>query len=376
MIAARGSAADGVAAHLAGRGIEPDAAQRAAIAHLEDLRGRLIAAEARAASPVARVRKALLGSAPGIERGVYLYGGVGRGKTLLMDAFIASLPFDAKRRTHFHRFMHDAHARLGALPGVADPLERVADEWAATARVIALDELFVSDIADAMILAGLFDALISRGVALVITSNARPAELYRDGLQRARFLPAIALLEANTELVAVDGEVDYRLRALADTPLYLDAADSATPATLQRLFALFAGAEGHGGAASQAPRSIEIAGRTVPVVRESDNAVWFEFRALCDGPRSQEDYIEIARDYPAVVLSGVPAMDDTTNDAARRFIALIDELHDRSVNVAIAAAAPPATLYRGSRLAFEFARTSSRLIEMQGEAWLARAHHG
>jgi len=357
-----------LARELERRGYAPDASQLAAIARLEDLRRRLIAAERAERKPLARMRRLLRPPRSAAERGVYLWGGVGRGKTLLMDAFHESLPFEGKRRRHFHRFMHEVHAQLKTLAQTESPLQVVADRFATGLRVLCLDELHVNDIADAMILARLFAALHDRGVTLVFTSNVPPAGLYRDGLQRRRFLPAIAMLEKHTEVVAVDAGTDYRLRELAKASLYLDSQLTATPAAMARLFEFFAG--GPGVAAGQ----IEIAGRPIEVLRESHNAAWFEFAALCEGPRGQDDYIEIAGDYPAVLLSNVPVFDETGDNAARRFISLIDELYDRGVNLALSAAAPPERLYRGTRLAFEFQRTSSRLAEMQTEQYLARSH--
>lgn len=350
------------------RGIVPDASQLAAIARLESLRSRLAVAAHEAQKPLTRVRRLLRRRAHAAERGIYLWGGVGRGKTLLMDAFYASLPFDAKRRRHFYRFMHDVQAQLKTLANVESPLLTVADRFAAEARVLCLDELQVTDIADAMILARLFDALLERGVTLVCTSNIPPKGLYRDGLQRKRFLPAIALLEKYTEVIAVDAGTDYRLRELAKVSLYLDSAAADTPAGMAHLFEFFAGGPGTAGG------QITIAERAIDVVRDSDNAVWFEFRALCEGPRGKDDYAEIAGDYPAVLVSNVPVFDETRDNAARRFISLIDEFYDRGVNIAVSAAAPPAALYRGTRLAFEFQRTASRLVEMQTEKYLTRAH--
>jgi cell division protein ZapE len=350
------------------RGATPDASQLAAAARLGDLRQRLIAAERSARQPLARMRRLLRPARPGAERGIYLWGGVGRGKTLLMDAFHDSLPLEGKRRRHFHRFMHDVHAQLKTLVKAESPLAIVADRFAAGVRVLCLDELHVNDIADAMILARLFSALHDRGVTLVFTSNVPPKGLYREGLQRRRFLPAIAMLEKHCEVIAVDGGTDYRLRELAKASLYLDSAAPDARAAMTRLFGFFAGGPGTAGG------QIEVSGRAIPVVREGDNAVWFDFAALCEGPRSQDDYIEIAGAYPAVLVSGVPVFGETGDDAARRFISLIDELYDRGVDLAVSAAAPPGELYRGTRLSFEFQRTSSRLVEMQTEQYLARAH--
>lgn len=355
------------ARQLSERGFGRDEAQLAALERLEALRNRLIAAHTGNASIGRRLLRRL-GRHTRAERGLYLWGPVGRGKTWLMDLFFNSLPFPERRRRHFHRFMHDVHAELKTLTDVASPLESVAERIARDTRVLCFDELFVTDIADAMILAGLFQGLFRRGVTLVATSNCRPADLYRDGLQRRRFLPAIELIERRTDVLAVDGGSDYRLRRLAQAGTYLSCADPAAP---ERLRALFAELSGHSDAADGV---IEIEGRDIPVIRQSETAVWLEFQALCGGPRSQEDYIEIARNYPAVIVSDVPPLDERRNDETRRFIALIDELYDRRVKLVVSAAAAPHTLYRGERLQPEFQRTASRLTEMQTEEYLARAH--
>ncbi|MGH8259901.1 MAG: cell division protein ZapE, partial [Steroidobacteraceae bacterium] len=294
---------------LAERGFQSDPAQLAAVARLDDLRSRLIAAQARSS----RRRWVLLrGDSMVPERGVYLWGGVGRGKTWLMDLFFQSLPFPEARRRHFHRFMHDAHAALAGIRERADPLDLVAERFARDTRVLCFDELAVTDIADAMILGGLLAGLARRGVALVATSNVRPRELYRDGLQRERFLPAIELIERHTEVLEVAGAMDYRLRRLTRAGIYLD---SAAPDTPGRLAALFAEVADHGAVLDGA---IEIEGRSIPVLRRSDAVVWFDFPALCAGPRSTQDYIEIARELGTLVVSGVPVLDALHDDEARR----------------------------------------------------------
>ena len=353
------------------RGFRADPAQLAVVSRLEGLRSRLIAADPSRASLGGRLRRVIgRRGAPEAERGLYLWGPVGRGKTWLMDLFFQSLPFADRRRRHFHRFMHDVHAELKTLRQVAAPLETVAERLADEVRVLCFDELFVTDIADAMILGGLFDGLFRRGVTLVATSNVAPGDLYRDGLQRQRFLPAIELIERHVEVVAAGGDRDYRLRQLTRAGTYLPSADSNTDT---RLRALFAELSDHDDASDG---TVEIEGRPIPVVRQSEGAVWFDFAAICGGPRSPDDYIEIARNYQSVVVSGVPVMDTPRENEARRFIALIDELYDRCVKLVISAAAPPMQLYRGERLMLEFQRTASRLTEMQSEDYLAREHRG
>jgi cell division protein ZapE len=355
------------ATEIATRGFRSDPAQLRAIDRLEKLRRALLQSERGTLDTLWRRLTGYRRRVPA-PRGVYLWGGVGRGKTWIMDLFFHSLPGVQKRRYHFHRFMHEVHAQLREHRNTADPLALVAARIADRTRVLCFDELFVSDIADAMLLGGLFRHLFDRGIALVITSNVPPQELYRDGLQRQRFEPAIELLEQRLDVLCVDGGVDYRLRQLTHAPIYLDSADPAAQQALRQLFEELADGPGEAGG------SIEIEGRPVAVIRRSENVVWFDFASICEGPRSQNDFIEIAREYQAVIISDVPVMTAETDNAARRFIALVDEFYDRAVKLAVSAAARPDTLYRGSRLRFEFERTSSRLIEMQSEEYLAREH--
>jgi cell division protein ZapE len=350
------------------RGFDYDAAQLQALASLDELRGRLIAASP-AGGPLPRWLGSLLGSqAAKPLTGLYLWGGVGRGKTWLMDLFFESLPFAERRRLHFHRFMHEVHAQLAALKQQASPLEQVAARIAGDTRVLCFDELYVADIADAMILGGLFAGLFARGVTLVATSNVPPAQLYKDGLQRRQFLPAIRLLEQHMQVFHLAGGTDYRLRQLAQAGIYLDAGAADTHARLEALFGELAGS------GTQSGGSIRIEGRPIAVVRAGHGAVWFDFADLCGGPRSADDYIEIAREFQSVLVSGVPLLDTLQDDAARRFVALVDEFYDRNVKLIVAAAAPPLELYRGTRLTQIFERTASRLVEMQSEAYLAREH--
>ena len=354
-------------ASLDRHGYRPDHAQLHAIAKLENLRHGLEQATPAGRGWLARLLQGRRGAATRSLRGLYLWGGVGRGKTFVMDLFHASLTVPA-RREHFHRFMKDVHARLGSLRHAADPLSLVASGIAAEARVLCLDELFVSDIADAMILSSLFAALDAEGVVLVFTSNAPPEGLYRDGLQRARFLPAIALIERRCEVVSVDAGTDYRLRQLEKAPLYFDSGASGTETGLEERFEAIAGTAGTPGG------SLEIEGRSIPVRRQSQDVAWFDFAAICEGPRGTADYVEIARDFHTVFVSGVPVFDPQRENEARRFIALVDEFYDRAVKLVLSAAAAPDALYRGDRLHFEFERSRSRLAEMQSHAYLARPH--
>jgi cell division protein ZapE len=344
-----------------------DPAQERVIAHLETVIAALTTAPAHDRWERLRARLRWARSSPPV-RGLYLWGDVGRGKTWLMDLAYAALPFSDKLRSHFHRFMHGIHAELATLRGRSDPLERVAARLAQRTRVLCFDELFVSDITDAMILGTLFDGLFRRGVTLIATSNVPPDRLYEGGLQRQRFLPAIELLKEHMEVLHVDGAVDYRLRSLERAEIYHHPLDAAADRNLARYFGELAPEAGAPGA------RIEIGGRNLRTRARADGVVWFDFEELCAGPRSQADYIEIAREYQAVLLSGIPELGADAEDAARRLIALVDELYDHNVKLIVSASVPIEALYHGERLVFEFQRTYSRLHEMQSRDYLARAH--
>jgi cell division protein ZapE len=301
-------------------------------------------------------------------RGLYIWGGVGRGKTFLMDLFFASLPVKYKRRAHFHRMMKDVHERLKGLGHVEDPVDKVAAQIAEDTRILCFDEFFVSDIGDAMILHRLLEGLFRRGVTLVATSNSHPDDLYKDGLQRQRFLPAIDLLRRCTEIVNLGGHTDYRLRLLEKAGTYLTPDDANAAARLESFFAESASTE------VRENIDLDINGRPVRARRCAKGIAWFRFEDICDGPRSQADYIEIARWYPSVIISAVPRFDRTGEDQARRFIALVDEFYDRRVKLILSADADVHSLYAGRRLAFEFDRTVSRLMEMQTTNYLALPH--
>lgn len=301
-------------------------------------------------------------------RGLYIWGAVGRGKTFLMDLFFETLDIDRKRRIHFHRMMQDVHARLAKLGDIEDPLDQVSADLAETTDVLCFDEFFVSDIGDAMILGRLLKGLFQRGVTLVATSNSAPDDLYRDGLQRQRFLPAIAALKRYTRTVHMPDGVDYRLRMLQQAGTYLVPDDRAARQTLQRFFDDSASSEIRSNA------DLQVNGRDIRALASAKGIAWFEFPDICDGPRSQNDYIEIARWYPTVIVSGVPVLGREQEDAARRFVALVDEFYDRRVKLILSAATGVDDLYRGKRLVFEFERTVSRLIEMQSTEYLAAAH--
>ncbi len=307
-------------------------------------------------------------------RGVYLWGGVGRGKTWLMDLFFYGLPDDAsgpgKTRLHFHQFMQDVHEALRAVQGRSEPLQHVARSWAKRTRLLCLDEFAVTDIGDAMILAGLLRALFAEGVTLVTTSNVPPEDLYQDGIQRASFLPAIALLERHTRVLQLGGGRDYRRRILEDSAVYHQPLGRTTEEGLWREFERLATGEIERGG------EVAVMGRAIPFRARAGGVVWFDFEALCGPPRSRSDYLEVARCHHTVFLSDIPILDGSRDDRSRRFIFSIDEFYDRRVKMVLSAAVGPERLYCGERLAFEFQRTASRLIEMQNATYLGQPHRG
>ncbi len=345
-----------------------DAAQLAAVEVLSGIHEHLLLSHGQRRSVADRLRRALLGPQPVQFRGAYLWGGVGRGKTWLMDTFYECLPFEQKLRMHFHRFMGHVHQELGEVKGRRDPLQVVADRFAARATVICFDEFHVSDITDAMLLGRLLEALFRRGVTLVATSNTHPDDLYKAGLQRERFLPAIDLLHRHTQVFCVDGGVDYRMRYLDQAQVFYCPASAATDVALHGHFDHISPESGSRNV------TVEIEGRRIPVVRRADSVVWFKFPDLCQGPRSAADYIEIARQFQTVLVSDIPQLGATDNDAALRLINLVDELYDRNVRLLASAAVAVAALYSGDRHAAAFQRTASRLVEMQSKEYLARPH--
>jgi cell division protein ZapE len=348
-------------------GHERDIAQEAVVADLAKLQQSLQSNNAGRRGILALLRRDKSAGDATIP-GLYIWGGVGRGKTFLMDLFFETLAIKAKKRIHFHRMLRDVHERLTRLSDVEDPLDRVADDIAADTRVLCFDEFFVSDIADAMILGRLLEALFKRGVTLVATSNSAPDELYQDGLQRQRFLPAIAALKKHTKVINMDGGVDYRLRLLQQAGTFLCPDDGVARDKLQRYF--------DESASSQISTNCElnVNGRGIPARARAKGIVWFDFDDICDGPRSQNDYIEISRWYPTVIVSAVPELTATLENQARRFIALVDEFYDRRVKLIISADKTIDRLYTGKRLEFEFDRTTSRLVEMQATEYLAAPH--
>ncbi len=301
-------------------------------------------------------------------QGLYMWGGVGRGKTWLMDMFFHSLPGDRKMRLHFHRFMLRVHEELTELQGRENPLEIVADGFKAETDVLCFDEFFVSDITDAMLLATLLQALFARGITLVATSNIPPDDLYRNGLQRARFLPAIDLINEYCDVMNVDAGIDYRLRTLTQAHLYLTPLSDQTRETLDRMFVKLAGKAGE-----DAPL-LQINHRPLQAIRSVDGVLAVDFHTLCEEARSQLDYIALSRLYHSVILYNVQVMGPLKENTARRFLALVDEFYERHIKLVIGAEASMFEIYQGVQLKFEFQRCLSRLQEMQSEEYLKLPH--
>ncbi|MDE9443222.1 AFG1 family ATPase [Xenorhabdus bovienii] len=301
-------------------------------------------------------------------QGLYMWGGVGRGKTWLMDMFFQSLPTDRKLRLHFHRFMLRVHEELTALQGHENPLDVIADGFKAQTDVLCFDEFFVSDITDAMILGTLLEALFKRGIALVATSNIPPDELYRNGLQRTRFLPAIEQIKKYCDVMNVDAGIDYRLRTLTQAHLYLTPLSEDNRQEMHRMFQRLAGREGE-------PNPVlEINHRSMPAISSVDGVLAINFKTLCEDPRSPLDYIALSKLYHSVLLHDTPAMTALDESAARRFLALVDEFYERHVKLIINAETPMERIYQGELLTFEYRRCLSRLQEMQSEEYLKLPH--
>ncbi|PBJ84059.1 cell division protein ZapE [Lysobacteraceae bacterium NML93-0399] len=376
---------------------QADTAQQPALVELDRLHAALVQPPPRRGV----LGRLFGGDAPEAPAGLYLWGGVGRGKTFMIDLFHDGLPLQSmrptdtddanvapphkdptrhaapdpklgrKRRTHFHRFMREVHESLRTHAGERDPLAAIVRGWRdAGLRVLVLDEFFVSDIGDAMLLARLLDRMFADGIVLVTSSNVDPKDLYKDGLQRARFLPAIDLLQRHTHVVYLESDTDYRMRALTRSPVYRTPLDAESDAWLETRWHELGGDDEHRDA------GIEIDGRRICVRARTPGMAWFDFDALCEGPRGASDYIQVATEFHTVLLGGIPHMDATRDDAARRFVTLIDELYDRNVNLVCTAAAEPPALYSGERLVGGFERTASRLIEMRSAEFLAREHRG
>ncbi|ATM76734.1 MULTISPECIES: cell division protein ZapE [Serratia] len=355
---------------------QADAVQRQAVTQLDQIYQALQQLPAPAAANAGKRRNLLsrwLGkseetTAQRPVQGLYMWGGVGRGKTWLMDLFFHSLPGDRKLRLHFHRFMLRVHEELTELQGQENPLEIVADGFKAQTDVLCFDEFFVSDITDAMLLATLLQALFARGITLVATSNIIPDNLYRNGLQRARFLPAIDLINEYCDVMNVDAGIDYRLRTLTQAHLYLTPLNQQTQDTMDHIFLKLAGHAGE-----EAP-VLQINHRPMPTLRAVEGVLAIDFHTLCEEPRSQLDYIALSRLYHSVMLYNVRIMGPLKENTARRFLALVDEFYERHVKLVIAAEASMFEIYQGEQLKFEFQRCLSRLQEMQSEEYLKLPH--
>ncbi len=306
-------------------------------------------------------------SAPQVPKSVWFYGGVGRGKSFLMDAFYASTSVRRKTRIHFHAFMRSVHAQLKLHKNTQDPLLLVADDICAKYRLLCFDEFHVSDIADAMILGRLFEAMFERGIVICTTSNYHPTKLYPNGLQRDRFEPAIAMILERFDVIEVDAGVDYRLRELTQVPTFFTPISDETQTRLTAIFEKLRTAQDE-------PPTLLIEGREIRARRVAGDVAWFDFRALCDGPRSQVDYLELARDYHTVILSDIPKLSPDDSNAARRFTLLVDVLYDHGVKLICSCAVPAAQMYEKGAMVHEFPRTLSRLTEMQTAEYMAKAH--
>ncbi len=349
-------------------GFVPDAAQAAAIDGLDTLWHQLVEFKSR--------RNQFLGRSllsPDVPKGLYLWGGVGRGKTFLMDAFYTCLPYRRKRRIHFHNFMAEVHHEMKALAGKDDPLLALADKIAKSTRLLCLDEFHVDDIADAMILGRLVEALFERGVVLITTSNFPPDGLYPHGLQRQNFLPAIELLKRELKVLNIDSGNDYRLQAMTREPLFIVASDTdsdtAGEARMDALFELISGG------ARRNEAHVEILGRPIPVKKIARTVAWFDFKELCGGAHAQPEYLEIAHQFPTVFLSHIPQMTAEHAAEAKRFTWLIDVLYDNNVRLIASAATPLEKIYADGMASGESSRTISRLTEMQSQRYLKQLHH-
>jgi cell division protein ZapE len=336
------------------RGFVPDPAQWRAVERLQRLYEEWTEYKARRSNALKR-----LIVKPPLPKGVYLCGPVGRGKSFLMDAFFRCVPLVRKRRVHFHHFMREIHRELAELKGTEDPLAAVAERTARRQRLICFDEFHVADIADAMILGRFLEQAMEHGVEFVMTSNYAPDDLYPNGLQRERFLPAIELLKRRLDIVSVDNGTDYRRLKMEKLKVY----HLGSEAPLEKIFAELKDVE-------EERQPLDVEGRVIPYRKRAGGVVWFDFAALCGGPRSYADYVDLARRFHTVLLSGVPRMTPKESDAARRFTWLVDVLYDDRVNLVVSAEAEPEALFAAGEHAAEFQRTVSRLHEMQSVEYL------
>ena len=348
-------------ATLAERGYQADEAQLRAVTALERCETEWADYKARRSNALTKLIRH-----PPIPRGVYMHGGVGRGKSFLMDCFFQAVPLTRKTRLHFHEFMREVHRELQDLKGTVNPLDELGRRIARRFRLICFDEFHVADVTDAMILHRLLDAMFANRVSIVATSNFEPDALYPNGLHRDRILPAIELLKAKLEIVNVDAGVDYRQRTLQQVEMYHCPLGEVAEAALSRTFESLAEARDE-------DRDLHIEHRSLHALRRAGGVVWFDFKQLCGGPRSQNDYLELAARFHTLLLSNVPQMSPRLASEARRFTWLVDVLYDRRVKLVLSAEVPPEALYTEGPLAHEFPRTVSRLHEMQSAEFLALA---
>ena len=345
-----------------------DPSQSTAVEHTQKLYDELLAEYRSVDGLLEKIKNTFLTRNRPVLKGLYFWGGVGRGKTYIVDSFYECLPFAEKKRIHFHRFMQFIHNELKQLKNRENPLLLIADKFSIDTRVLCFDEFHVTDITDAMLLGGLLKAMFEKGIVLVATSNEAPDQLYSDGLQRDRFLPAIQLIKDYTHVVNVDSGTDYRLQFLDRAEIYHYPLDELAERMLSENFSYIAPDTGRAGVV------LEIEGRPINTIRCADGVVWFDFAEICEGPRGPADYIEIARQYQTVLISKVPLLDETNNDQARRFMTLVDEFYDRNVKLIITAEDKPENLYTGKKLTKSFQRTISRLQEMRAHDYLAKQH--
>ncbi|MGA8007091.1 MAG: cell division protein ZapE [Burkholderiales bacterium] len=343
-------------AQLSKRGFVSDPAQWRAVERLQRLYEEWSVYKARRRTALRRMLVR-----PPLPKGVYLWGGVGRGKSFLMDAFFLGVPLVRKRRVHFHHFMREIHRELDELKGTEDPIAAVAERTARRNRLICFDEFHVGDIADAMILGRYLEQVMERGVVLCMTSNYPPDGLYPNGLQRERFLPAIAMLKSRLDVLEVDSGVDYRRRQMERLSAYHVGPGS--DAALERIFHALKDVE-------EERHPLDVEGRQIAYFKRAGGLVWFDFKALCGGPRSYADYVDLAKRFHSVILSGVPRMSARNADAARRFTWLLDVFYDDGVKLFVSAEAPPEELFVEGANSAEFARAVSRLHEMQSAEYL------
>ena len=337
--------------NLQRRGFLSDSSQWRAVERLQQLHEEWTEYKKRRSSALKRLLVK-----PPLPKGVYLWGPVGRGKSFLMDAFYLCVPLVRKRRVHFHHFMREIHRELDALKGTEDPIAAAAERTAKRYRLICFDEFHVADIADAMILGRFLEQAMERGVEFVMTSNYHPDQLYSSGLQRERFLPAIELIKSKLDVVSVDSGVDYRRLKMEKVQVYHVGADA--PQQLENIFQALKDVE-------EEKQPLDVEGRTIPYRKRSGGVVWFDFEALCGGPRSYADYVDLTKRFHTIILSGVPRLSAKQSDAARRFTWLIDVLYDEHIKLVLSAEAPPEALFTEGENSADFQRTVSRLHEMQ-----------